>query len=544
MNICRVILIVGSLLVGGASGASSATKTDSGLPLRDSDRIVFVGDSITGLGGNNGSGFVHLIEWALQQTRPNNAMKFIPLGGSGQSVGSWLGVEEKSRREDLILDVKAFGAKTTLDQPADALVIMLGMNDIMAPYVTEEAKDVDAWVGRYRKLIQALRDRVKPRVLALGQITMATEDPASPKNRLIAVLNERLAALAVEENAVLLPTNETAWRFLEEGRRYRSDFHVTGDQIHPIAGGHVAIAVGMLKGLGEEKAVQALMENHAANLWKQAKGELPSLACAVEPVDAEPNGNKFRLRYWWTGAPGQAAPRVSLTAPPGWQISPSASDSATGEFLLEGNPDRFKNEFILEARSGESVTRSSATIPAPWLLAAGVANGAAWPGHKFDPVGGRLPVDEPISRGETGSSLLAWKRHFPSLNFTGGADPESVDFWAVSFGKVFEAGYGARWIQSERDRPVTLVLGSKVFAGSLGLTVWLNGEQVYAGTITGEPGKKVSVPANLRQGTNTLVFKCNHLTWLWQASVGLKGSESDDLADLRFSAEPPGNPET
>ena len=534
--------LISALVLALLPAAIAANPGDAGLPLRDGDRIVFVGDSITGQGGNNSAGFVHLIEWALRQARPANTMAFIPLGGSGQSVGSWASVEEQSRTKDSSLDVKAFGVKTTLDQQADVLVVMLGMNDILAPYVTEEPKELDAWVERYRALIQALRGRVKPRVLALAQITMATEDPASPKNRIIARLNERLVALAAEQNALLLPTNETAWKFLEEGRRYRSDFHVTGDQIHPSAGGHVAIAVGMLKGLGEEKAALALTEHHAADLWKQTKGELPSLACAVEPVDASPNGNKFRLRYWWTGAPGQTAPRVSLTAPQGWQVSPPVCETATGEFLLEGNPDRLKTDFALEARSGDTVKKTTATIPAPWLLAAGVANGAAWPGHKFDPAAGRLPIDEAISRGETGASNLAWQRYFPSANFFGGAGPDNVDFWAASFGKVFEAGYALRWIQSGRERPVTLLLSSKVFAGSLGLTVWLNGEQVYAGTITGEPGSKVSLPAKLRQGTNILAFKCNHLTWLWQVAVGLSGGDGDDLADLRFSAHPPGTP--
>ena len=509
-------------------------------PVRDADRIVFVGDSITGQGGGNAAGFVHLIEWALRQSRPANTMKFIPLGGSGQSVGSWLSVEEKSRTTESNLDVKGFGVKENLDQPADVLVIMLGMNDILAPYLTEETKEVDAWAERYRVLIRALRERVKPRVLALAQITMATEDPASPKNRVIALLNARVAALAKEQNALLLPTNETAWKFLEKGRQYRSDFHLTGDHVHPTSAGHVAIAVGMLKGLGEEAAARQLLEHHAEDLWKQAKGELPSLASVVEPVDASPNGQKFRLRYWWTGLPGQVTPRVSLSTLQGWQVSPPACEAATGEFLLEGKPDHLKNDFILEARSGDSVKKITATIPAPWLIAAGVSNGAAWPSHKYDPAGGRLPMDEAIFRGDTGASKLAWQRYFPSINFTGGASPDSVDFWAASFGNTFEAGYGARWINSGRERPVTLLLSSAIFAGKLGLEVWLNGAQVYAGTITGEPGKKVSVPATLRQGTNTLIFKCNHLTYLWQVAVGLSGAAADDLSDLRYSTVAPG----
>jgi hypothetical protein len=83
-----------------------------------------------------------------------------------------------------------------------------------------------------------------------------------------------------------------------------------------------------------------------------------------------------------------------------------------------------------------------------------------------------------------------------------------------------------------------LRLGSAAFAGNIGLTVWLNGRQLYAGTITGEPDKKASVPGTLRHGENCLILKCNHCSWLWQASVGVQGVASDDLSDVTIHATP------
>ena len=177
------------LLLPGLVSASPASQ------LQDNDRIVFVGDSITGQGVNNPEGFVHLIEWACQ-ARPGNTMKFAALGGSGQSVGSWMGVLKDSREKEFNLDVRGVGVKATLDRGADVLVVMLGMNDIIAPYVGEDPQDADAWKERYRTLIRALRQRVHPRVVALGKVTLATEDLSSPKNRVIVELNERAAALA------------------------------------------------------------------------------------------------------------------------------------------------------------------------------------------------------------------------------------------------------------------------------------------------------------------------------------------------------------
>ena len=59
-------LIVAAMLAGAAGRCPQAAER----PLRDGDRIVFVGDSITGLGVNHVQGFVHLIEWRCARPGP------------------------------------------------------------------------------------------------------------------------------------------------------------------------------------------------------------------------------------------------------------------------------------------------------------------------------------------------------------------------------------------------------------------------------------------------------------------------------------------
>jgi lysophospholipase L1-like esterase len=531
-----------------AGGARTVASPADGC-LQDGDRIVFVGDSITGLGSNNTKGFAHLIEQALRRTRPRNTMTFSCLGGSGQSVGSWLNLEKTSRQKDFNLDVPNVGVKTTLDRGADVLLIMLGMNDILAPYVTGEPEALDAWTDNYRKLIHALRQRVHPRVMALCTITPATEDFASPKNRVIAQLNERAAGLTRQQRCLVLPTHETMRALLGEGRRHRADFHVTYDFVHPNAAGHVAIAEAMLKGLGEQSAAHLLEQEYDADL-RRTLGEGPSLACSAQPVDGPLNavGQTFRLCYWWTtGAEHeQGFPRVSVVPPQGWEVTPPFRSGASGEFTVKGQPNRLENVLTVEATAGAATQRIRTVIPAPWLVGTGIINGSAWQGGRFDPARGRLPLDASFSQGSglgqpaAGKEAkgLAWQRYFASVNYTGGPDPASVDFWQATFGRTFEAGYAARWIHSQRDRPVTLRLASTAFAGNIGLSVWLNGRPLYAGTITGEPGKKASVQGTLRRGENCLVLKCNHCTWLWQASVGVEGVAADDLGDVRVDAAP------
>ena len=68
------------------------------------------------------------------------------------------------------------GVKATLDRGADVMVIMLGMNDILAPYVSGEPKEIEAWTSTLPDTDPHLRQRVHPRVVALCTITLATED--------------------------------------------------------------------------------------------------------------------------------------------------------------------------------------------------------------------------------------------------------------------------------------------------------------------------------------------------------------------------------
>src|SRR5205085_1244128 len=121
--------------------------------------------------------------------------EIIALGGSGQGVQSWSGVEKRSRTEEFFLDVKGIPVKATLDQHADVLVIMLGMNDVLAPYVMNDPASLQKWTDNYRELIKSLQARLTPEVTALATPTLCTEDFYSPKNRMMDKLIKRATAL-------------------------------------------------------------------------------------------------------------------------------------------------------------------------------------------------------------------------------------------------------------------------------------------------------------------------------------------------------------
>ena len=545
MNRITILLVVACVAAVGVASADSPSL------VRDGDRVVFVGDSITGQGMNIGAGgFINLFKAGLDAARPRSNVTVVPLGGSGQTVGSWQNVEKQSREKETFLDVKNLDVREALDRHADVLIVMLGMNDTLSPSLDASPASLDAWAGRYRELLAALRTRTTPRVTALATITPNTEDPQSPKTLAIAEMNRRVAAIAAEQDCVLLPTSDTIWETLQAGRRLKPDFHVAPDFVHPNGVGHASIATAMLRGLGETKAAEAITTQHIQKALDAARGELPSLSYTIVPKELplESDEATFEIRGFYTPATAGGAPRFSLEAPAGWQVKPAETQGNEAVFTVTGKPDRLENVFTLTATTGDTKTETAITIPAPWLVGTGVANPAAWErgAQDYVPDKGVLPGEERFAAGHDFGGTPAdwkgpvpkWSRYLASVDHTGGATPGNLSLYAVSFANTFEACYGARWIHCDREVPVELRFGSQAFAGQQGVVAWLNGEKLYAGSITNEPGRKAVRKAALKPGWNSLVFKANHCQWQWQFSCDILCDNPDDAASLRISTVP------
>ena len=527
----RIFAVLSCLLL------SVATQQGQSL-LKPSDRVVFVGDSITGLGQNNAAGWAHLIQQALKTAHPDASQTVVSLGGSGQTVGSWQSVEKGSRETATLLDVKNVDVHVELGQPADVVVCMLGMNDVLCPRTGTDPASVAAWVAQYRGLIRALRERVHPRVFALATPTMCTEDPLSPKNLNLRQFAQAMASLAQEEKCVLLPTWETMQMVLDLGRTHRPDFHVTYDYVHPNAAGHMAIAAGMLRGLGEPAAAQALLDS----LVRQFP-PAPSLSYQVSRVEsAEPDQtDRFKVSYNCLALDPAAAPAaVSLSVPKGWSVKPATIAAPSGTFFVAGLPDHLVNVLALKAGGQQAEIR----IPAPWLLgcAKGVQQG--WQGNEFVPAQGVLAADAGLSQGKgwgaalelTAGNPLVWKRYFAHRNYVGEDKPGAVDFAAVSYGENFSVGYGARWIAAAAPQTLNVRVRPLGFTRDNHLTVWCNGRELFAGNPKKESAP-IAVP--LTKGWNALVFKSNQRTWQWQFEIELTPADGHSLDDLRFRAGPP-----
>lgn len=507
--------------------------------IRPEDRIVFIGDSITGQGGNGGAeGWTGLIGDALREADPVNQQTLVALGGSGMTVGAWAGAERKSREKSTVLDVKKFDVQQELGRPADVLVIMLGMNDVLSPQQEDSEAGYEKFVATYRGLISALRERTTPRVFALATPTPCTEDPASPKNIVMERMIERLTRLAAEENCVVLPVRDAAWEMLAKGRRVSPKFHITTDEVHPDGFGHIAIAIGMLRGLGETKAADVLAKRAEARLAKTADASRLSHEIAVLDVDGALAAPRFRITAHGVG------PAATLDLPEGWKLISADRKEHETVFMVSGAPDRLVNRLVLRD-AGRS---QDITLPAPWRVAAGNLRTKGWNRGEFDPNAGRLASDEVVRTGvgftekATGLEFAAgmpvkWKTFVGGVNYGGKGAPGVVDFAGVEFFRLGEVGYGLRWVRSDRDRPATVRVRRTGFAGVSHLELWVNGATVFAG----DPAKAVvrEVAVELKRGWNLVSFKSNFWQWQWQFAVDLEPVAGDTLDDLRFSIVPP-----
>lgn len=450
-------LFLALLLFGNLSFAAEPA-TNNGTA-----RIVFIGDSITGQGGGwLGAGFVFKIDEAVRATYPAGQHEFAALGGSGMGVSSWLGLAKNTDGQKRMLDVKGVEVAATLSKPADVMVVMLGMNDVLAPYVNDSDASLDQWITNYRELVGVLSTRLKPKVIALATITPQTEDPNTPVNRVMARMNQRILALADELKVRVLPTNASYWEVLNQGRQTQADFTLAGDRIHPSPTGHVAMAIAMLRGLGEEKAAD----------WLKAERLTKSLATLN--------------------------PAPTPKAPPAWLVTSGLVLRAWNEKPFDA--DLVPNPIDLAIERGEDFTRAQA---------------------------------------KTGGAPLTWRPFQSSINLTDGANPGSVDYAGITFFQNFEAGYGARWIHSDTARRLKLDLKTSGVGTILHLTVWLNGQRLYADLITKETRRQASREVDLHAGWNVLAFKSCHRAWQWQQVLNLTELDGTAPRGLEYRAEAP-----
>lgn len=525
------------------------------------ERIVFVGDSITGQSRNHSEGYAWQLDAAYEGTIEDSAQRptVVSLGGSGQTVESWKNVELKSRTDsETTLDVAGVTVGPNLDQHADRLVVMLGMNNVLQPTTADTSDSLATYRRNYRELVTNLVVRATPSDIYLASVPPCTEDPTGPKNLLIAKLNDEIRALvtdlATDETCAdrtvhYIPVFENQTNLLAVGRALSPSCHVTGDKVHPNGLGHIQIAHSFLTAFGHAEAADWLQTNRLQpKLDSLATDNESGLSYVLVPTgDGSSEGRyAFAVRANWVTRPGETAPAsvaFSMELPAGWAaLSEPQVDGLAALFAVEGPVELSATPLTVRATPSEGTARSVVvSVPAPWRVSTPVA--VNWSNRS-----GSWVYDRETAACETEAAIAAnagvaaieaadsartpaWQNLFPSVDYVGGADYRSLDFSALSAYPVFGTAYALRYVYAKRATGARVKLSSSAFSATLDTEIWLNGESVLAAS-----GTDASATVQLQAGNNLLVVRSSHTTWQWQAAVELVAD--DTSFDLRYGLQP------
>jgi acyl-CoA thioesterase I len=189
-------------------------------------KIIFIGDSITASNKNTdperlGNGYVRMIKEVLPED-----VKVINKGVNGHRV----------------TDLAFRWERDVIDLEPDLLSVSIGINDVWrqldSPDLTQI--DVSKFEEVYRELLSQLPATTK---LVLMEPTIIKENPQSQGNQMLLPYVKIVRKLAVEFDAVLVPTHDV---FIDHLTK-KPDVSLTTDGVHMRKKGNELMAKAWLK---------------------------------------------------------------------------------------------------------------------------------------------------------------------------------------------------------------------------------------------------------------------------------------------------------
>lgn len=481
------------------------------------ERVVVIGDSITGLSENFSSGYAKQVRQALADVGRSNAFDLVCLGGSGQTVLSWRNVVKMSTTTNLTLDVKSIFVKDELDKPADTMIIFLGMNDALQPSISPDQKA--EWLERYQVLIDLLKNRTRVGRLLLAQPTMYTENPDTYKNGLMRTLCTWIDEVAASNTCGVIHTHEAYQRFWEIGRLHNPDFRMTYDYVHPGQVGHLAIADTFLRALGETQAADSWLAKNKKLLTDDTPG---ALVYIVNPGRLTVKGRAtFDIK------------NLTAQLPKGWSIQHHVNGQNFHiTFSNASNLYDAVTEIPITLAGDSATCTRTVKLFAPWLIKNGF-QGQPWNlPESYSVEKNHTIIDDQFASGKIDFS--SWKIYVPNNDVNGGAYPGSIDFSSLENGAHFDFAYAAVNVISPTAGKIKMIVRTRVFSGTMHDTAWLNGQEVLRHVFYRNQAVPQERIVELKAGVNTLWLKSAHQCWQWQSSIHF---EDDQLraADLKYA---------
>ncbi len=208
------------------SGIASTAVQSAELPVKDGQKIAFLGDSITEAGAGP-KGYVRLVISGLEANGVKTTA--IPAGISGHKSNQML--------ERLGRDV--------LSKKPDWMTLSCGVNDVW-----HGAKGVP--LDQYKINITKIVDQAQAagvKVMLLTS-TMIGEDQSNANNQKLVPYNEFLKALAKEKSCLFADLNADMQAAIAKVGAAKKGNLLTGDGVHMNPDGNKMMAVGVLKAFG------------------------------------------------------------------------------------------------------------------------------------------------------------------------------------------------------------------------------------------------------------------------------------------------------
>jgi lysophospholipase L1-like esterase len=215
------------LMTGAAMAQDSNTK------LKNEDRIVFLGDSITQAGANPG-GYVTLFNEAVQKKMPDASIEVIGAGISGNKVPDL----QKRLQQDVI------------DKKPTLVVIYIGINDV---WHSESGKGTPK--EKYREglidVIQRIRHSGAGVVLCTPSVIGEKTDATNKLDGMLDEFSQISRDVAKQNNVDLLDLRKIFVSYLKSHNPDNKDRGVlTTDGVHLNAEGNHFVAQQILKHVG------------------------------------------------------------------------------------------------------------------------------------------------------------------------------------------------------------------------------------------------------------------------------------------------------
>jgi lysophospholipase L1-like esterase len=207
-------------------------------------KLLLIGDSITdcerarpvgeGLFGALGTGYVSLVDALLQATIPQDGIRLINMGTSGNTVR----------------DLAARWQTDVIDMNPDWLSVMIGINDVWrqfdSPLQTERHVLIDDYAANLAALVASVRSGLKGLILMTPYFIEPNR--ADPMRIQMDRYGAAVRQVAADHEAIVVDTQAAFDKALE----HLHPMTLAWDRVHPTRTGHMLLAKAFLNTVGYE----------------------------------------------------------------------------------------------------------------------------------------------------------------------------------------------------------------------------------------------------------------------------------------------------